>query len=50
MVAEVLNALDVRSGGRYIDCTVGEGGHSAEIRKAADPAPRVLGLDVDEEA
>ena len=50
MVAEVLNALDVRSGGRYIDCTVGEGGHSAEIRNAADPAPRVLGLDVDEGA
>ena len=50
MVEEVLNALDVRSGGRYIDCTVGEGGHSAEIRASADPAPRLLGLDVDEEA
>ncbi len=50
MVEEVLTALDVRSGGRYIDCTVGEGGHSAEIGKAAVPAPRVLGLDVDEEA
>ena len=45
-----MRALDVRSGGRYIDCTVGEGGHSAEIGKAADPAPRLLGLDVDEEA
>lgn len=50
MVEEVLKALDVRSGGRYIDCTAGEGGHSAEISRAADPAPRVLGLDVDEEA
>ena len=50
MVEEVLKALDVRSGGRYIDCTTGEGGHSAEISKAADPAPRILGLDVDEEA
>ncbi len=50
MVKEVLDALDVRSGGKYIDCTVGEGGHSAEIRIAADPAPRLLGLDVDEEA
>ena len=45
-----MNALDVRSGGRYIDCTVGEGGHSAEISKAAVPAPRILGLDVDDEA
>ena len=45
-----MNSLDVRSGGRYIDCTVGEGGHSVEMCKAADPAPRVLGLDVDEEA
>ena len=50
MVEEVVGALGVRSGGRYIDCTVGEGGHSAGIRAAADPAPRLLGLDVDEEA
>ena len=50
MVREVLNALDVRSGGRYIDCTVGEGGHSAEIEAAAEPPPSVLGLDVDEQA
>ena len=50
MVREVLSALDVRSGGRYIDCTVGEGGHSAEIEAAAKPPPRVLGLDVDEQA
>ena len=50
MVREVLNALDVRSGGRYIDCTVGEGGHSAGIEVAAEPPPSVLGLDVDEQA
>ena len=50
MVKEVVSALDVRSGGHYIDCTVGEGGHGAGIRAAADPAPGLLGLDVDEEA
>ena len=50
MVKEVVGALDVRSGGLYIDCTVGEGGHGAGIRAAADPAPGLLGLDVDEEA
>ena len=50
MVEEVVSALGVKSGGHYIDCTVGEGGHSAGIRAAADPGPRLLGLDVDEEA
>ena len=50
MVEVVVSALDVKSGGCYIDCTVGEGGHSAGIRAAAEPEPRLLGLDVDEEA
>ena len=50
MVVEVLNALDVKSGGCYIDCTVGEGGHSAGVVAAVDPPPRLLGLDLDEEA
>ena len=28
MVPEILKYLEVSSGGRYIDCTLGEGGHT----------------------
>ena len=47
MVDEVVSGLAVRSSGRYIDCTVGEGGHTRAILEATSPAPTVLGLDVD---
>lgn len=33
MLGEVIEALNIRAGGRYIDCTVGGGGHSYEIAK-----------------
>ncbi len=50
MVEQVVNALGVESGGAYIDCTVGEGGHSAGIMAAVEPPPRLMGIDLDEEA
>lgn len=50
MVPEVLEALAVQPGGRYIDGTLGEGGHSKVILEASDPGGQVLGLDADHEA
>ncbi len=50
MTPEVLQALNVQSGGRYIDATLGEGGHSKAILAAAEPGGQVLGLDADPEA
>ena len=50
MAQEVVNALRVRPEGRYIDCNVGEGGHSLAILTATEPSPRVLGLDLDADA
>ena len=50
MVDEVLSALQVTAGGKYIDCTAGEGGHSQAIMRCVRPPPRLLSLDVDEEA
>ena len=50
MTPEVLRALNVQPGGRYIDATLGEGGHSKSILSAADPGGQVLGLDADPEA
>ncbi len=50
MIPEVLQALNIQPGGRYIDATLGEGGHSKSILAAADPGGQVLGLDADPEA
>jgi 16S rRNA (cytosine1402-N4)-methyltransferase len=46
LLAEVLSALEIVPTGVYIDCTVGEGGHTEAILNA-DPGCRVLGLDRD---
>ncbi|MBI4220209.1 MAG: 16S rRNA (cytosine(1402)-N(4))-methyltransferase RsmH [Chloroflexi bacterium] len=50
MVPEVLEALAAQPGGRYIDATLGEGGHSEAILNASEPGGQVLGLDADHEA
>lgn len=46
LLAEVLTALEVVPSGVYMDCTVGEGGHTEAILNVA-PGCRVLGLDRD---
>ena len=47
---EVLQALQPADQKRYIDATLGAGGHSWGILNASDPAGEVLGLDVDPQA
>lgn len=47
---EVLNALRPRSAGRYVDGTVGLGGHAAGLLEASAPDGQLLGLDVDLQA
>ena len=47
MVKEVLEGLAVKSGGKYIDCNLGGGGHTAEIMKRGG---FVLGIDCDQES
>ena len=47
LLQEVIQALELRAGGRYIDCTTGEGGHAQAIAQAADPDGFVLALDLD---
>lgn len=42
---EAIAALQVKSGGKYIDATFGEGGHSAEIQALGG---MVLGIEADE--
>ena len=47
MVREVVAALNVRPGGRYVDCTVGAGGHAVAIMEDASPGGSLLGIDRD---
>ncbi len=49
LVTEVLRFLAPERGGWFVDCTVGLGGHAAELL-ARVPDARVLGVDRDEEA
>ena len=49
MVAEMLIAMSAMPGGSYIDCNLGDGGHTEAILKTAHGA-RVLGIDLDKEA
>ncbi len=47
---EVLQLLRPQPNGRYLDATLGAGGHTAGILQASAPTGRVLGFDKDPEA
>jgi len=47
---EIIHALNPKSPGRYIDATVGAGGHAAGILEAASPDGSLLGMDLDPQA
>lgn len=50
LVEETLTALGVRSGGVYMDGTVGLGGHAGAILEESGPGGLLVGLDWDGEA
>jgi 16S rRNA (cytosine1402-N4)-methyltransferase len=50
LLEEALAALDVRSGGRYLDATFGRGGHTAAILERTGQEGRVVAIDRDPEA
>ena len=47
---ETIQALNPQRGGRYVDCTVGAGGHAYGILEASSPDGLLLGLDLDPQA
>src|ERR1700752_964469 len=47
---EIIHALQPRRSGRYVDGTLGAGGHARGILEASVPDGQLLGLDVDPQA
>ncbi|MBM3166466.1 MAG: 16S rRNA (cytosine(1402)-N(4))-methyltransferase RsmH [Chloroflexi bacterium] len=50
LLEEVLGALNVQPGKRYVDCTLGLGGHAKSILENSQPAGMLLGIDADPDA
>jgi 16S rRNA (cytosine1402-N4)-methyltransferase len=50
LLKEVLTALSLQPGGRYVDCTLGGGGHAIAILQHSAPGGQLLGIDADPEA
>src|SRR5690349_22732441 len=47
LLDEVLTALDPQPGQVVVDCTVGFGGHAAELLHRLGPTGKLVGLDLD---
>jgi len=47
MVGEILARLAPKPGQTFVDCTLGHGGHGAELLARLTPGGRLVGLDVD---
>ena len=50
LLEEALRALAVQPGGRYIDGTLGGGGHARRILEQSSPGGQLLGIDGDPKA
>ena len=47
---ESINLLQPKNHGRYVDGTLGAGGHAAGILDTSQPDGQLLGLDIDDQA
>jgi 16S rRNA (cytosine1402-N4)-methyltransferase len=47
---EIIEALAPKSSGKYIDATIGAGGHALGILQKSNPDGQLLGLDLDNQA
>lgn len=50
LLNEVIEGLNIRPDGIYVDGTLGGGGHSEEIARRLGPGGRLIGIDRDEDA
>jgi 16S rRNA (cytosine1402-N4)-methyltransferase len=47
LMRHVLEALDPKPGHTVVDCTLGLGGHAAELLRRVTPGGRLIGIDLD---
>ena len=47
LVNEIIDKLNIKKDGTYIDCTLGFGGHSQEIANKLSKKGRIIGMDLD---
>jgi 16S rRNA (cytosine1402-N4)-methyltransferase len=50
LLGKAVEALQVQPGKRYVDCTLGSGGHASAILEKLVPDGKLLGIDTDPEA
>lgn len=50
LLEETVDSLNVKSGGIYVDGTLGGGGHSYQVLKRMNGKGRLIGIDQDEDA
>lgn len=50
LLNEVIDGLNIKPSGIYVDCTFGGGGHSREILKHLDSEGKLIAFDQDEDA
>ncbi|WP_102400903.1 16S rRNA (cytosine(1402)-N(4))-methyltransferase RsmH [Haloimpatiens massiliensis] len=50
LLDEVIDGLDIKPDGIYVDCTLGGGGHSIEILKRLSEKGKLIGIDQDTNA
>lgn len=50
LLNEVIQYLDPKPGENFVDCTIGEAGHTLAILERTKPGGKVLGIDVDPES
>ena len=50
LLEKVIKYLDPKPGENFIDCTIGEAGHSLAILENTKPDGKILGIDIDAES
>ncbi len=50
LLEKVIKYLNPKSGDNFVDCTIGEAGHSQAILEMIQPGGKVLGVDIDPES